>query len=682
MQPTVYITTDFETRSAADLKKVGAYVYAEHPTTDVLCLVFCGRNGKLFRWLPGDPVPHWLAQAIADGAVFEAHNQLFERAIWEIIMVPRYGFPAIPENQWLDTMAVCARKALPLDLDTVSNLLDLTVVKDKEGHAALMKVCKPSGKTMRFIEKEENPALFERVYTYCGVDTTTQMHLAKRLGPLEPAEHKVWVLNERMNWRGFQVDLNFAADCQAVYDEATAPLAEAFQRDVGFKPKSPFMKGHLNELLAAAGSELRFPNLQKETVEDALENWDMPENVRNIVEMRTALTSASVAKLAAMRRCTGSDGRARGLQQYHAATTGRTGGRLLQPTNFPRGSVDLGKDADGKTVPPWEFLVPAIKTRDAEMIGMMLAHLEDNISPQYRHLIAPVSAVTSALRHCLVAAPGKKLVAGDFSTIEARIVLALAGQHDRLKLIAEGGDPYCDLAAMVVGHPVNKKDHPLIRQDIGKPAVLGCGFQMGHEKFHKKYMKRKPLELAQSCVKTYREDWAPKVPKLWYGLQEAANRAVWDRRPAEYAGVEYRIEDLWLTARLPSGRKLYYFNPRKKQKAMPWSTPEEPDIRAAWCYTAKKMGRMVTVDAYGGLLTENVVQALARDIMVTQSLVAEENGFPLVLTVYDEIVAETEETTDKTVLKQIMLDGASIAWVKALGIPIGAEEWEGDRYRK
>ena len=674
------LTMDFEARSTCDLKKAGAWVYSEDPSTEVICLWFCSRAGSTFLWRPGDPEPPFLRTQIAAGAIFESHG-FIEICLWRNIMVTRYGFPDIPNEQWLDTMALCARRALPLALGDVSKVLGLPVVKDAVGHAAMLAICKPKGKKGEY---NEDPALYKTVIAYGEVDTKAQMHLGHRLGDdLEPGERTIWLLNQRMNLRGLAIDLHFAADCQAVYNEATKPLEKTFNELVGLKPKSPKMKDFLNEKLEAAGYTARFENMQKDTVAEALEDWDLPDDVRQIVEMRGALTSASVSKLAAMRACTGADGRARGLLQYHAATTGRDGGRLLQPTNFPRGTVDGGKDADGKKVPAWELLVPAIQSRDAEFVGMLFGDQEENITLEFRHLMAPVSAVTSALRHCLVSGPGKVLNAGDFSTIEAIVVLALAGQDDALERIAAGADLYCDFGTIMMGAPMNKKDNALERQLYFKPSVLGCGFGMGKDKFHRRYLKKEPFEKAVECIETYRKQWAPSVPKLWYGLEEAAAAAVWDRKPHSFRGIEYRIEDMWLTCRLHSGRKLYYFDPRKETILKPWHTAENPAYAQGFTYKAMKMGHLTTVHAYGGLLAENVTQATARDIMYDRALVLEAEGFPLVLNVYDECVAEVDEDkSNPKLMEEIMVDGKNIAWVKQLGIPVKAETWAGARYRK
>ena len=665
---------DFETRSACDLKASGAYVYSQHPTTDVICLAYALDDGPIKLWKPGEELPGDLWRAYIDDKCWVvAHNSLFERSVWENIMVPQWSWPAIPEDQWFDSMAACARKAIPLDLELACKAVHLSVQKDMEGNAALKKIMKPNPKTGEF---NEDPELYEKVYAYCPIDVEATRALISKVGTLTKSEMEIWRLNQRMNWRGVNLDLTFVADCQAVADAALPPLAAAFRELTGLRASQRDKVLHW-----VRDRFTGFPNMQKEVVAEALTDWPIPDDVRTALELRSAITSTSLTKLKSMRACAGSDSRARGLIQYHGATTGRDAGRLLQPQNFPRGTVEFGKDDDGKEVLPWDTLVPAIQTRDAALIGVMFASSEANISDSYKHLTAPISAVSSALRHCITAERGRLLCAGDFSTIEARITLAIAGQYDRLHHIASGGDPYCELASIVLGREITKENGKKERQEIGKPTVLGCGFQMGARKFHQRYMKKQPFELAQTCVDTYREEWAPEVPKLWYALEEAANKTVWDRRPHSTHGITYAIEDEWLTCRLHSGRKLYYLHPRACQKEMPWSTPEHRDVRPGWTYTTKKMGMIQTVTAYGGLLTENVVQATARDILYNRAFVAEKENFPLILTVHDELVTEPEEQhADPKTLKQIMEDAP--AWVKTLGVPISTECWVGERYRK
>ena len=273
--------------------------------------------------------------------------------------------------------------------------------------------------------------------------------------------------------------------------------------------------------------------------------------------------------------------------------------------------------------------------------------------------------------------------------------------------MASGVDVYIDLACVIFGVPQPnwsadftqfvkdfKEQHNEWRQ-YGKNSVLGLGFQMGAKKFHARYCHGKDLPFAQKIVDTYRKEWAPEVPKLWYGLDDAACDTVHHRTPHEAYGVLYKLEDQWLTARLPSGRKLHYFNPQPKRKHMMWCVCEDcctwknieydgesvPDVRRAWTYQAKKTGKWLTIDAFGGLLTENYASGLARDLLVTAMFKAEKNGLPLVLTVHDELVADAIVRPDNAkVLQQIMEDRPQ--WAVDMCLPVAAEVWSGNRYRK
>jgi DNA polymerase bacteriophage-type len=667
------VVLDFETISALDLRLVGAWRYAEDPTTTILCLTYTLIGSEPRLWIPGtkDPI---LDTLVADpNAIFVAHNASFEKAIWRKIMVPDYGFADKPNSQWDDTMAACAQRVIPQDLGQALQVLGLAVEKDKEG----LKLVKSLSKIEKR-KKSKNygnfpkltPEILRRVYAYNLTDIQGTVALRQRLGPLSPDERGVWLLDQRINERGVKLDLPFVRLARAIVERASQPLSREFSTITGGLGIGQTVA--IAEWVRSQG--IAIPNLQKETLvrllgetEDGEEVDDdpgelyqeLPENVRRALSIRQLIGSASVKKLSRMEACVSLDGRARGLLAYHGAGPGRWAGRLLQPQNFPRGTTKLDDEA-----PDPQLVVDAIMTGDP-------SYVENVIGP-------PVETVVSALRYSLVPDRGRLFVSGDFSTIEARVVLALAGQQDKLDLLAKGKDIYIDMANAIYGRTdLTKKNNPQERQN-GKNSVLGLGFQMGWPKFKLRYAKDQPDEFCQRIVKTYREEWAPFVPKVWAGLEGAAWRTVHDRKPHEAFGVVYNLENGWLTARLPSGRKLWYFDPQPTFKAMPW---DETDVRPAWTYKAKKLGHWRTIDAFGGLLTENVVQALARDLLVTAMFKAEKNGFPIVLTVHDEIVAEPEgKCADALALEQIMCD--SPLWARELHIPVAVERWVGDRYRK
>jgi len=681
------VVLDFETASFVDLTESGAARYSEDASTEILCLNFqVNRTGPIYSWRPTyqdedyrETVAHRiLADLVVDpDVIFIAHSAGFEKAIWRNIMVPVYGFAPIPGRRWHDTMAVAAMKAMPLDLDLLSRVLGLDVTKDMEGSSFTKKLSRPN----RRGELDRSKPSLERVYDYCSVDIRSQTAVHARLGWLPPMERDIWLLDQRINERGVRLDLGYIRAAKSVVDRASEPLGHEFHRITGIPKFTQVQK--LREWCAAEG--VIVPDLQKETlarilnvdIDGDLEDDDdpfsyrptLPDHVRRALYIRQLVGSASIKKLDRMQSCVSLDGRARGLLQYHGAGPGRWTGRLLQPQNFPRGTLKV----DGEAPDP-ELLVNAIMTGDPDVVEMLFG--------------PPVEAVVSGLRHTIVADQGRVLLSGDYAGIQARVVLALAGQWDKLGLMAAGADVYIDMACEIfkMERPVGKEaisrwkhEHMRERQS-GKNSVLGLGFQMGWWKFQLKYAQAEAEAFCRRVVETYRKEWAPEVPKLWAALERAAVETVWTGRPHEAYGLEYRLEDGWLTATTPSGSKIWYYNPKPTRKAMPWSTEEEPDIRAAWTYQVKKQGRWITVDAYGGLLTENYVMRIETDIMAEAMFRLEREGMPLVLTVHDEALTEPLiARADEAMMKQVMADSRL---ARQLKIPLQIDTWAGDRYKK
>lgn len=662
----------FETASACDLKKAGAWRYSEDITTEVLCLGYTldGTNPIVLR--PEDLYKRSPLRDAAEDAdcMFVAHNTAFEKAIWRNVMVPVYGWPDIPNERWHDTQAVCAMKGLPLKLERAAIALGLQAQKDMEGSHVTRSLSRPD-KRGYF---DRSAAKLERVYAYNKLDLVAETGLHKRIRGLGKDERNVWLLDQRINERGVRLDLEFVEAAQSIVDQATVPLAKEFHKLTG--GIAPTQRDKFLGWLRTGGCNI--PDLRKETIQEWLGQGDEEEDSlagdvedgdqepvvlsglhKRALEIRQTVGSASIKKLGAMRACVGLDGRARGLLQYHGAGPGRWAGRLLQPQNFPRPSLDA---VDGKA-PEADALVQAICSKDAEFVNALYGE--------------PINVVVSSLRHALLASEGNQFVVGDFATIEARIVLALAGADRALDIILSGRDIYVEMAQTIFNRPLTKKDNPEERH-VGKNTVLGCGFQMGAKKFRARYAKDKPLEFAQQCIRAYREDFAPEVPKLWWALEKAATRCVWDKAPFSAYGVEYRLVDGWLTARLPSGRRLWYYDPQPCRKAMPW---DPLDVRPGFTYMAWKMGQWRKIHAYGGLLTENVVQASARDLLVHGLFNCEAAGLPVVLTVHDEAVCDVPAASASAeTLDKCLTDAPQ--WARALKIPVASECWVGSRYRK
>lgn len=660
------VVLDFETRSRVELSDAGAWRYAQDPSTDVICLAWQIDDGPMEAWVPDEffSDTSLYAAVIAGDTVFVAHNAGFEKAIWRHIMEPRYGAPPVPNSLWHDTMAMCAMRAIPQKLERCCPVLRLKNIKDAEGNRLIKKLCKPDKKTGEF------PPLagsMQRVLAYCADDVHAQWGLHRRLGWLPDGERDVWLLDQRINERGFRVDMPLVRNMQTIIGQATDPLAAEFRELTAGLDFTQMAK--IKDWCHGEGFHI--DNLQAETIAVALGHspdfadddllvvepeW-MPDNVRRALEIRQLIGSASIKKLHKAEACVMEDGRARGGLQYHAASPGRWGGRLIQPHNFPRGTMgEYSVDA----------LVAALMTGDA-------TYVEALIGPA-------VETCVSSLRHIITCNPGRSLVAGDFSTVEARITLALAGQDDKVAMLAAGLDPYCDMATSIYKRPVIKAD--MVERQTGKNSVLGLGFGMGAPKFMLKYDARQgqPLEFYQGVVDTYRKEWAPEVPKLWRGLMSAATRAVWGDGPQEAYGIRYAREDMWLTATYHDGSKVWYFNPQPIREAMPW---DATDVRRGWSFQALKMNKWVTTKAFGGLLMQNTAEHLARQLLVSAMFKCEAEAIPVILTVHDEIVGEPEAKRQDsvTILKQIMEDIPD--WARhGIGVPVKAECWQGDRYRK
>lgn len=661
-----WVVTDFETvNTTVNLKKVGAWRYAQDPDTSVLCFNWSHMGKPWQSWTPGDPLDN-LRKLVEDGTVTFISFGDFERAIWKHIMVPDFGLSELPNSRWHDIQAVAAMKQMPKDLDTLARVLRLPTQKDMEGNSLVLSLSKINKKTGA--APAITPAIIERVQQYCGTDVESEVEAHQSLGWLQPGERRYWLLNQRINQRGIRLDLDYIAACKKVAEDAAVPLVNEFRKLTGVNPTQrdkfmSWMEGH----------GVQLPNLTKETMAELFGESDdeddvpdetegflptvrgmvLPPDVERALVIRKLVGASSLAKLSAMEACVCFDGRARGLLQYHGTGPGRSSGRLLQPQNFPKPIVKAKIDD----------IVAAIMTRDWEWVETMIG--------------PAIPVVVTGLRQAITCNPDRVLLSGDYAGIQARLVLALAGQHDKTALMAAGKDVYCDMATQIFKREIIKGRDDKER-GVGKNSVLGLGFQMGPPTFQVKYCRDRHIDFCKNVVHVYRKEWAPLVPPLWYGLEEAATRAVWSETPQEAYGVVYEVQDRWLTARLPSGRKMYYYDPQPVRSPAPWD-PDE--IKEGFTYKALKNHVWRTIHAFGGQLTENVIMGMEADIMRHAQFKLEDNGFPICLEVHDEIVCEPlKADADEKAYTQIMEDVPD--WVKAIKAPIAIESWMGDRYRK
>jgi DNA polymerase bacteriophage-type len=402
---------DFETRNTGgcDLTRAGAWCYAADPATEILTLVY--RHGGVEElWTSAAERDEPLKMLAADPAVEFVCFAGFEQAVWQMIMVERFGFAPIPVARWIDMQAVCSYLALPRSLGKVLPVIGAPVTKDMAGQRLVRSLSRPNRKTGRY--PEVTSEIIDRVRQYNGIDVDGLIVIHAAAGELPERERRVWELDQEINRRGLGIDVGFVRAAKTIAEQSTDALVEEFAELTN--GLSPHQVGKIREWLTGHGFGLG--DLQEATVQEALDDLALPPDVRRVLEIRLVAASTSLKKLDAMLACVGPDGRARGLLQYHAATPGRWSGCLLQPQNLPRPTVEIGSEEI-------ESVVEAVKTGDPESLCRWGT---------------PVEVLASSLRYAVTAADGAMFGVGDFSMIETCVLLALAGQHDKCTLIASG----------------------------------------------------------------------------------------------------------------------------------------------------------------------------------------------------------------------------------------------------
>src|SRR5215472_561412 len=630
MQPNE-VVIDFETANPViDLGEVGSTVYSKHWATEILCLGV-NAGGTTFLWRSGNNDFRLHRLAANPSMVFIAHNVGFEKDIWRNKMIPEFGFPDIPNHRWHDTMAVAFLRGLPGSLEKLLLALGLPG-KDMQGSKLTRSLSSYDRKGYLI---KRTPELMLRVYEYCLKDVADEVAVHELLGFLPADERTVWELDQEINERGIKLDLPMLQGAQRIYESVASVLAREFRDLTGVWPSQ---RDKVLAWLSSQGVEL--PDLRKERLTELIgdddvngmgqclqEDGTLPAHVRRGLVIRELIGSSSVKKYARMEKCADPDnGRVFRLLQYYGAGTGRWAGRLFNVHNTPRGIV-RSRGADGKLVAPECGKVSAAITSGTVAAVEDLGLVRDDGSTAH-----PIQILASAVRNTVIAEPGNVFLIGDWSNIEARLVLALAAQRDKIALLASGHDVYIDMARTIYHDETLTKADTEKRQ-TGKNTVLGCGFQMGWDKFRNRYCPKETPIFAKGVVDAYRKDWAPQVPRLWRDLQEAAHAAVQNPgRMFDAAGMGYRVEGGWLVGRCPDGSALYYYRPTLCKQKPRWKdiTPEGDVVEReaeswvdTWRYQVpagktneQRIGPSGSwVYVYGGLLTENYVQHMARQIL-------------------------------------------------------------------
>lgn len=329
---------DFETRSACDLKTAGADVYARHPSTEILCFGFKFDDEPTELIKKGEPLPQRVTTHIQSGGTFIAHNAPFELAIWNHTCVPKYGWPSLSVEQTFCTMAMAYSMALPGSLEKAAAATGIDQQKDMAGSRIMLQLAQPReilpwGEIVWW----EDPVKFERLYEYCKQDILVEAELYKRLLKLSDSERKIWLLDQKINQRGIQIDIKAAnAAIEMVELEKKRFDMEIQKVTDNYVPTCNATKC-LTDWIRFQGVSV--DGVAKSDVIDLLANENLPEKVRKALLLRQEAAKSSTAKLKSMLSRADETGRVRGIFQYHGAGTGRWAGRGIQPQNFPRNVI-------------------------------------------------------------------------------------------------------------------------------------------------------------------------------------------------------------------------------------------------------------------------------------------------------------------------------------------------------
>lgn len=329
---------DFETRSAADIKKCGADFYARHPSTDIQCLGFQFDDGPVQLIKRGEPLPFEVVDHVISGGTIVAHNASFEHLIWNHVCTRKYGWPEIYTKQLCCTMCMCYAMGLPGSLDKASASVGLENGKDQKGYRVMLQLSqprdiKPDG-TIVWWEESEHPEKFEMLYNYCRQDVRVEHELYKRLMRLPPKETEIWELDQKINQRGIQIDLKAVKTAMAIVEMEQKRLNLEMQKVTDNAVGMCTAVSQLTDWIKWQGIEL--DGVAKSDVTELLSRKDLPAQIRKALLLRQEAAKSSTAKLNSMLEGADENGRIRGIFQYHGAGTGRWAGRRIQPQNFPR----------------------------------------------------------------------------------------------------------------------------------------------------------------------------------------------------------------------------------------------------------------------------------------------------------------------------------------------------------
>lgn len=654
-----HLSIDIETKSGVDIGKAGMYRYARDE--DFQILLFAYKIDKepveVIDLAAGEKLPGWLMGCLSDERVVKhAYNAAFE---WYCLNQAGYTTPL---EQWRCTMAHGLYCGYPAGLDAIGKAIGLPQDRQKlaVGKALIRYFCTPCKPTARNGHRKWNlpvhdPEKWDLFKEYCRQDVVAEWEILQRLKlfPMPKEEQQLWQMDIRMNAYGARVDEGLIQGALAVGAASAQELEEEARSLTGLS--NPNSTAQLLSWLASRGVPL--PNLQKATVEEALGQEGIPTDARRALQIRQQLGKTSIKKYQAMDAAKCGDGRVRGLMQYYGANrTGRWAGRLVQIQNLPRnylGTLDCARKL--------------VIRGDYEGLKLLYRNVPDVLS--------------QLIRTAFIPSEGRKLVVADFSAIEARVIAWLAGEQWVNEVFATHGKIYEATASQMFHVPVERivKGNPEyeLRQK-GKVATLALGYQGGVNSLVSMGALR--MGLTEEELPDIVARWRAanrRICDLWYRVEEAALRVMETAQPQALPGLIFALEgdavfgQRFLTVRLPSGRKLYYPEPFLQENQF-----GRPAIH--YYAVGQKTKKWEVTGTYGGKLTENIVQAVARDCLAETLRRIEARGLRVIFHVHDEVILDAPMSVTVEDICGLMAE--PIRW--APGLILKGAGFEGDYYKK
>lgn len=667
---------DYETYSECDIRKAGAYAYALHPSTRILCMGYAYDDKPPQLWVEGLPLPDFVLHP----DYFEVHawNSFFEWVIWTHCWKDR---PTPPLDQWHDTAALASAMALPRALGNCGKAMGMedSVSKDARGYELIKLLSIPN-------KMNGDPKLTKEMHDYCLQDVVAERALAKKLHELNETERKVWILDQKINIKGIAVDTKSVGHALDVYEKAFANIKDRLTTLTGLG--NPNSQRQFYEWMIDQGHIIS--DINKSTLSNILDGPDTL-GTHKAIKLRMQLAKTAPKKYKAIRTRLGVGSRLHGNVMYHGASTGRWVSTGVNLQNLARPTADP------------EICIPLLARRDLDVFFM--------------HDLEPMDAISSSVRGMLIPSEGKKFITGDYSSIESRVLAWLAGQEDKLEIYRGHGKMYEYVASKIFKKDIN--DVTKDERFVGKIGELACGYGGGAGALQGMAQVYKvPMSKADS--EKIKQQWRkanPAICEFWYEVEQKAREAVQKGELTQARGIKFATRNNFLVCQLPSGRRLYYHRPQIVDKqVLMYKTPETETMpELTYLYNTKDYASVAQFNeqanragvesyeftamniefwgvnsttrkwslqsTYGGKLVENITQAVARDVMAESMLSLDESGYEIVLTVHDEIISEVDiNDKTKTVQGFTSIMEETPGW--ASGLPIGVESYESMRYRK